>query len=256
MGITCPFWLKSMATTATATATNSSLGDERRERGRAHFTALLSHLLTDVSHPEMAALADWALNETGCLHTSQLSHLRNAKMRMLGVKSLDALGAINSCAHEFQQDRSGKFRKMGTAQTTARIEEVLARYKPAIHPETGEPLSAGDLMMVYLGYLQIDLPGLDGADEKRWSEAAQNLGAWVEDLMAERGIRMRDGVAQIKQVWTGTDSQRDHFCFAVSGMADFKPEELADSWPHITKAVSSLADETFTEDELMEMVTA
>ena len=61
-------------------------------------------MLSNVSHPEMAARR-LGRNEAGNLHTSQISHLRNQKMRMLGVKSLDALGRINTSAYAFRNDR-------------------------------------------------------------------------------------------------------------------------------------------------------
>ena len=231
-------------------------GEERREDGRAYFTTCLGRLLQEVSHPEMAALADWALNEAGCLHTSQLSHLRNAKMRMLGVKSIDALGAINVAAFRFKTDRHGSFKELNTAQTTARIEEILERFEPLLVPETGDPVNAGDLMMIYLGYLKLDLPGLTEEETKSWDVAADKLGPWIEDLLEEKGIRLRDGVSQVKSAWAGPDKLCDHFCFAITGMGDFKPDELAEAWPYITKVVSRFMDEDISEDDLLEMVTA
>lgn len=233
-----------------------SIGEQRREAGRAYFTTCLSRMLQNISHPEMAALADWALDESGCLHTSQLSHLRNAKMRMLGVKSLDALGAINVAAFRFKTDRTGSFKKLGTAQTTARIEEILERFEPLMRPGSDEPINAGDLMMIYLGYLELDLPGLTEEETKAWDVAAEKIGGWFEDLLEEKGVRLRDGVSQVKSLWTGSDKLCDHFCFAITGMGDFRPEELAEAWPYVTKVVSVFLDEDITEDELLSVVTA
>ena len=73
-------------------------GAERREAGRLHFGEALLFLLRHVSHPQLSELADWACNEPGNLHTSQISHMRNNKVRMLGTKAVDALGRINQAA--------------------------------------------------------------------------------------------------------------------------------------------------------------
>ena len=45
---------------------------------------------------------------------------------MLGVKSLDALGRINTSAYAFRNDRTGAFRQLDTATTTPKIEEILS----------------------------------------------------------------------------------------------------------------------------------
>lgn len=232
-----------------------SVGEKRRESGRAHFTKVLTLMLANVSHPEMAALADWATNEPGCLHTSQLSHLRNAKMRMLGVKSLDALGRINQCSDAFKNDRA-TYKTMGTAQATAKIEEILERYESVFHPDTGAPLNAGDLMMIYLGYLELDLPGASPEQEKRWSEAADKLGKFYEDLIEQRGIRFSDSRTEVQNNWTGTDAQLTKFISAVAGIADYSSEDLSDAWPAITKAIAVLMDEEVSEEDLLEMVLA
>jgi hypothetical protein len=238
-------------------SSGNTVGDQRREEGRSHFTSILSFMLNDVSHPEMALLADWATNEPGCLHTSQLSHLRNQKMRMLGVKSLDSLGRINTSAHALKTDRKGAFRKMDTASTTARIEEIVERFDPVLHPETGEPLDAGDLMMVYLGYLQLpNLVPSAAVDEKEMAAAAKKIGGWVEALIEERGLKFRDGLQLIKDKWTGSDSGRDLFCQVVAGMADYNAEQLRGELETIAQTVSSLIDEDVVAEDVIEMINA
>lgn len=241
----------------TNTTHTNSPGDQRREVGRSHFTSVLGFMLRDVSHPEMALLADWACNETGNLHTSQISHLRNNRMRMLGVKSLDGLGRINTAAHALKTDRKGRFRSMDTAQTTARIEEILERFEPVLNPETGEPLDAGGLMMVYLGYLILpELVPSESVDDSALSLAASKLGGWIEELIAERGLKFRDGLQLIRTKWSGSDSGRDLFCQVVAGMADYKVDQLREELENIAACVSGLIDEDVRAEDLVEMVNA
>lgn len=242
------------ATAPPMTSAGPLSGEERREAGRAYFTKVLTHVLANISHPEMAALADWATNEPGCLHTSQLSHLRNAKMRMLGVKSLDALGRINECAWAFHNDRRGQFKAMGTAQTTVKIEQCLERYVPVLHPDSGRPINAGDLMMIYLGYLKLDLPGDDPVAAARWGSVAAELGHWFEALLEERDVRFRDAVKIIDSAWSGTNSQKLKLVAVLSGLDDYSADEVAEAWSAITKAVAVLLDETISESDLIEIV--
>lgn len=237
------------------TATGST-GDQRRDTGRSHFTAVLSFMLQEVSHPEMALLADWATNEEGCLHTSQLSHLRNQKMRMLGVKSLDALGRINISAHAYKTDKAA-FRALDTASTTARIEEILERFDPVMNPETGKPLDAGGLMMVYLGYLELpELVPAASVSDVAIANAAKKIGGWVEELLEEKGLKFRDGLALIKDKWKGSNTGRDLFCQVVAGMADYTAEQLRTDLDNIAGTVSDLIDEDITGEELVEAVNA
>ena len=236
--------------------TNKVTGETRRQAGRDHFTAVLGYLLQDVSHPEMANLADWACNEAGNLHTSQISHLRNAKMRMLGVKSLDALGRINTAAYLFQTDRQGAFRKCDVGTTTAKIEEILKRYRCVLHSETGEPLGCGGLMELYLGYITIpDLSVTDSDDDQLVKDAAAALPKWFDLLLDEIGMKLRDAIALAKANWQGNDDQLDQFCKVIAGMEDYKGEELRGALPYIAVVVSKLMDEDVNPTDLLEMVT-
>lgn len=228
-------------------------GEKRREAGRNHFTKLLSYLLKDISHPEMTALADWALDEDGCLHTSQLSHLRNARMRMLGVRSLDALGRINQAAALYHaNDRQGLL-ELGTARTSAKIEEILSRYTPVIHE--GKAMDAGDLMRLYLGYVHLEIFAEADA-ERDWEKVSANLGDWIEALLDERSLRTREALAMIKKDWIGSDADRDQFCLVVAGVETIAAKDLPDMWPSITAALKTLTDDDMKESDLYEMVIA
>jgi|TARA_B100000035_G_scaffold33593_1_gene25498 hypothetical protein len=226
-------------------------GDDRRETGRQHFTQVLTLLLKDVSHPEMALLADWACNESGNLHTSQISHLRNAKMRMLGVKSLDALGRINQAAHYYKADRRGAFAEICTAATTARIEEILERFVPLMQDDEVTPMNSGDLMMIYLGYLRYELPE---SDTESYEAAVENVPQWFADLFEEKGVSFRDGLKLVQSKWTGSSDECSKFCSVLAGIDSYKADELANVWLRVSQVASAILDEDVSEQELLELV--
>ena len=236
-----------------STTTAPTSGERRREAGRARFTKLLGFMLRDISHPEMASLADWATNELGCLHTSQLSHIRNAKMRMLGVKSLDALGLINQACFHFKANNREALDTMQVAAVTAKIEDIVSRYEPLV--DNDRPLNAGDFMLVYLGHLDLDVLPTDDLDID-WGSVAVKFGPWLEELLIEKGMRTRQAAAEVRVVWTGPEIGKDKLLLVLSGVDDFTDQELPALWPHLTKVVSHLMDDEVSEDDLREMVTA
>ena len=182
-------------------------------------------------------------------------------MRMLGVQSLDALVRINTAVAARKASRSGpktrkSFKNMDTAQTTARIEEIVERYEPILHPESGEPLNAGDLMMVYLGYIEISGLGPSINEKKNYAAAAGKLGNWIEALLEERGMRFREAIAIVKKKWQGSAEGLIRFNGCASGISEYTEQELASDWEAITKVVSVLMDEDVSESDLMEMVIA
>ena len=145
---------------------------------------------------------------------------------------------------------------MDTAQTTARVEEILERYEPVLHPETKEPLNAGDLMMVYLGYIEVDGVGPSVTEVKSYDDAAKHLGPWIEELVDEKGMRFREALSIVKEKWTGSDEGLVRFNGCASGISEYSAKDLGTDWPAITKVVSALMDEDVSEADLLEMVVA
>ena len=210
-------------------------------------------MLRDLSHPELAALADWATNEPGCLHTSQISHLRNQKMKMLGVKSLDALGLINVCTYYFKNKHQDKLKESQVASVTPKIDDIISRYEPISVDE--KPLDAGDYMMIYLGHLDLDILE-NGDDDVNWALLSEHFSTWIEDLLIEKGLRTRQAIEEIKIVWSGPPSGKDKFLAVLSGIEEFDENELPALWPHITKVVSHFMDDDISDSDLIDMVTA
>ncbi|MFM7235394.1 MAG: hypothetical protein ACKOYK_01260 [Cyanobium sp.] len=216
-------------------------GEARREAGSLHFSEALLYLLRFVSHPQLSDLADWACNESGNLHISQISHMRNNKVRMLGTKAIDALGRANQLAW-VARHRSDLLPKLGTAALTPRIQMILKAYQPLLHPVTQEPLGAGELMALYLGYLRlpIELPRALSLTEAE--QIGGVLGDWLEGELGARGLSFREASKQLQAAWSGEASGGKRLVRVLAGLEEYSPRQLADDWEAIGQAVLTVLE--------------
>ena len=187
------------------------------------------------SHPILEELAAWALNEDGALHTSQVSHIRNGRMRMLGVKTVDALGAINVATWAYHNDKK-LLKEMGTAQTTARIEELLKDAKPILDPTAKMPIDAGGWINLYLGYIQI--PGVVGGAGSDNSAAAGAIGSFIEKVIKDSGKDFMEAKALFA---SATDDAKARKMIAAAASIDsYSADELTADINGICKALKAL----------------
>lgn len=167
---------------------DSPHGEPRRHRGRHAVASVMVWWFArnGWSHPIFADLAAFALNEKGAVHTSQLSHIRNQKMRMIGIKILDAFGAVNLAVWAYHHDRK-LLRTMRCGPLDAGTEEILERSEWIANPANGWPLDQGGWMMMYLGYITVPgiTPLMPSADALR--EMAPNVGGYLADLIRSSG---------------------------------------------------------------------
>ncbi|ACT65665.1 predicted protein [Cyanophage PSS2] len=213
----------------------------RRELGRQHMSSVMIYLLdrNGWSHPDFEHLAEFALNEKGAIHSSQVSHIRNSKMRMMGVKSLDAFGAINLAVWAYNNDKAS-FRKMGCATVTEKI-ELLIKDKIAIcDPETGAPLDAGGWMNLYLGYLKIEeVSGLSGGEAEITTALADAVRAYLSREIQKTGKPIHT-VAPIAKSAIKNPDTVTKIMQAVVGLGALDPDELTDMLPDIYDLLNTL----------------
>lgn len=228
-------------TAQTATLNRSEVlkdNTARREFGKQHMSAVVIYLLSQNqwSHPILEELAEFALNEVGALHTSQISHIRNGRMRMLGVKTVDALGAINVATWAYHNDRE-LLKQMGTAQLTARIEELLKDAKAIIDPNTDSPVDAGGWINLYLGYIQI--PGVvGGAGSADFQSASVAIGGFIEKVIKESGKDFMQAKAIFASASDETKARK--MIAAAASIDSYSTDELTADIATICKALKAL----------------
>ncbi|MGB0873626.1 MAG: hypothetical protein ACPGSE_00085 [Synechococcus sp.] len=141
------------------------------------------------SHPNFADLCDWALNEQGSVHPSQVSHIRQRKLRMIGLKVLDGFGQVNLAVHAYHTDRK-LLTDLGVRPLTPAIESMVERAEAIMHPHFGRPMGQGDWMELFLGLFTI--PGaLEGSldpSSELFATASSTVGKYVSRVMQAANI--------------------------------------------------------------------
>jgi len=214
-------------------------GEQRREAGRKHFQAVIELLLAPLSSPLLSELADWACNEAGCLHTSQISHLRNGKKVMLGNKAVEALGRINQAAW-VARNRPWLLERLGTAPLSERIEGLVRRTHPLLHPISGQPLGPGDFLELYMGSLRLPEAEEAALDPEEAQDLALRLGPWLDQALLEKGLSLRMAWERLGELCPGDGELVGRLLRVVAGFEDCDPTWLAVSWQTLQPALSEL----------------
>ena len=213
--------------------------EDRRDFGKQHTSAVLVYWLSrnDWSHPNLELLANWALDEEGALHTSQVSHIRNGRMRMLGVKTIDALGAINLATWAYHHDKK-LLKELGTAALTSKLEELLLDAEAVIDPRTNEPLTQGGWMELYLGYIKI--PGVVGGASitQDFSKAAAQLGTYIEKVIRDSGKDFGSAKSVFAKKLNADKATR--MIAAAAHLEEFTAEEVTAEIGNICTALEAL----------------
>jgi hypothetical protein len=216
-------------------------GSGRREAGRQHFSEALLFLLRYVSHPQLSELADWACNEPGNLHTSQISHMRNNKVRMLGTKALDALGRINQAAW-VQRHRPELLAELGTAPLTPRLSAILNAYQPLLDPISQEPLGSGALMAIYLGYLRLPIAQPRSLSAEQAGLLAGLIGEWFDAAFNGRSLGFRAATRRVQLAWPGEKAGAERLVRVIGGLEDYSAKQLAADWERIAIVAAAVLE--------------
>ncbi len=203
------------------------------------------------SHPDFEALAAWALSEQGALHGSQVSHIRNGKMRMMGVKSLDAFGAINQAVWAYNNDRDA-FRQMGCDTVTEKIERTIKGKMAIIDPETKQPLDQGGWMNLYLGYLKIEeVSGLANNDEKITEKLAADVQIWIAKEIHKSGTPIHQVTPMVRKLLKN-DEKTGKIMQAITALAPLNAVELPDLLDDLTKVVNEVTGSDRTPQQVLQ----
>lgn len=215
--------------------------EQRRQRGRTHTSSVLVYWLSrnGWSHPNMELLAKWALNEDSALHPSQMSLLRNAKTKLMGVKALDSLGQINLAVWAWQQQQKQLLKTLGVGVMSDHVEQLIEHAEVLMNPHTGLPIDQADWMSIYLGYLQIPQVVNGPEGDPQFQEIASAFGQYVEQVRAAKGIPPIE-MTQMLTKATGNAELAETLVLAAVGLKVMEPNMLTTQFEAICKALTVL----------------
>lgn len=220
-------------------------GLDRLAAGVITFSKAIRMLLArnDLTHEEMVRLSQWA-NPWGVtwLSTSQVSYLRTAATKKIGPQAIDALGQLN-------------LRLAQEAGATGPAIEALPDFgslpdsfclpdEPFYlrHPESGEPLDAGGLYMIWLGRLVPAGIGNDGhisdMEARRLSgNLSRIIQAWARDRRLTIGQALEEA---LKAYGVEEETRRKRLKAVAVGFEVFSGEQLTDELPALGAVLGSL----------------
>lgn len=216
----------------------------RHDRGRSHMAAVINHWLglSSLSHDQVAAITDWALRESGYLGSSQLSHLRNAKVTRPGLMLFEALSALNAAIWRWQSQGEARcIEEYGPFSSHGIQPEWLTDAVWLPHPDhPADPLCFGDFVELFAGYLTlpdvaVKLSQFDGPDLSR------RLSALLLEHWQTAGWGPGEGMAKILEAYPNDDAEaRTRLTMLTLGQADWTSEEFEAEIPELAALVERL----------------
>lgn len=242
-------------------STKFSDNESRWESGRNHVSNLMVWWFAknEWSHPKFSEIADWSLNTIGSVHPSQLSHIRNKKMKMFGLKVLEAFGSVNLAAWAYQKDKElenhgdNRFlKKMGCPPLTPSIEEALENAVVIMHPFTSTPLDQGGFMMAYLGYLKIEgvLSG-SALTESSIRHAQKTVGLCLKEMMIVQNKSIFDVQELARKIFANDGQKVQKLINVILGTDAYDSVELQRDITEISMIASSIIQENITPEAFL-----
>lgn len=185
---------------------------QRHEQGRSYLALLVNYWMkrSELSHDQMARIADWGLGEAGWLSAPQLSHIRNRQLaRGVSARNLEGLYGANRAIWLWQtQGQPAALRELGPHSSWRVDPESLdgAIWLPKAADDTA-PLSYGDFAEINAGH-QLQLPYLQDValSPSEGADLSQRLYGLLNDLAGPG--RPADGIARVLAAYPVADPER------------------------------------------------
>ena len=203
----------------------------RRLQGREHLAETLNWWFTrsGLSHTQASALAEWTTGDHTALQTSQLSHLRNARLATPQLKLFEGLAALNQALASWQtQGRDWCVARWGPIPQRLFGGAALDAGAFLWHPsrEGRSAMEFHDFCDLFAGFLKLNY-----VSECVWSpgqcrEISDALGSDLDAWLAQMG-GMRPAMARLKELYPHerTD-QLQKLQQVILGQSSYSPAEL------------------------------
>jgi hypothetical protein len=185
---------------------------DRHIEGRDHTAAVLNWWLRrcGFTHAMTTALAAWVCGDHTWLQGSQLSHLRNSRMRTPQLKLFEGLSAVNeSVATWCVQGRQECIHRWGQLPSEAPGNAMMDEAIYLWHPEQGEgtPLVFHDFCDLFAGRLRLSYVEDASVSPGQSKLISDRIGERLDRWLTERG-GIRANLPQLLSFYPVKDQQR------------------------------------------------
>lgn len=225
------------------------LPTERHLQGRDHTAAVLNWWIRrcGFTHTMVTALAAWVCGDHTWLQGSQLSHLRNSRMRTPQFKLFEGISAVNEAIASWRhQGKEACLQEWGPLPGQAPAEIVMDQATYLWHPEQGEdcPLVFHDFCDLFAGRLR--LPYVDEASISpgQSKQISDRIGEELDRWLATRG-GIRAGMPELLKFYPVSDAARiAKLQKVIVGAESYTAAELDDELFALTELFSSVWDQS------------
>lgn len=231
------------ASVAVVTSTSPRPVSKRHEQGRSYLASLVNYWLrrSELSHENLARIADWGCGEAGLLGASQVSHIRNRNLaRGISARNLEGMAGANLAIWLWAtKGEAGAKQRLGS-HTSWKVESEWldgAIWLPAPEHDT-EPLTFGDFAELSVGLLTLPYLEQVALSPSEGVELSQRLSELLNALAG--GGTPAEGIARVQKAYPITDPVRQRRLRDLLLGEHWTREELEEELFALAVAVNTL----------------
>lgn len=217
---------------------------ERHNRGRSHLGHVLNWWLSrsNLTTRQLSRIADWGLDERGWLHDAKISQIRrNAFIRALPMRYLDALGAANQAIWMWQcRGEQEALAKYGPPAKDRVKPEWLNAAVWIPHPDyPSEPMGPADWFDVATGYMELPQVANPVLAPNEGTQLTDELCKLLLSLVSAESPR--DQIRHLVRLYPAPEKERrDRFASVLIGATTYDSAEMEQELYAMSTIVASL----------------
>lgn len=219
---------------------------DRLSEGRARFARVLKALLNRnrLTHATLKELHDWAEpQQRTWLSTSQMSGIRTSRLKAPGPRAFDSMGQINLRLAQLAGVDAPQTRRLDPLPSVlpASLAHLRGEAWFAPRPDSGLPMTAGDLFEVWIGRLDPEIEE-SGYSDRQARAICERVGLLAQAWLADRSLLPTQGRPEIEARYpVDSKIRRERLWTALMGGTALKGEQLLEEEEALRELVGKLS---------------
>ncbi|MBU6250946.1 MAG: hypothetical protein KGO47_07270 [Cyanobacteria bacterium REEB417] len=198
----------------------------------------------DLTHEQLVKLSQWC-NPWGMtwLSTSQISYLRTGTTKKIGPGSIDALGQVNLRLAEAAGATGPLIAELPPFEPipkTLGLPEVPFYLR---HPNSGEPIDAGGLYLIWLGRLEPEGVSDGHVSDMEARRLSANLARLAQAWARDHRMTIGQAMNELLQAYGVDDERRQRrLREVVVGLTEYTGAEFSEELPALGAVLGAMED--------------